>query len=102
MTKFGSARTGAIASVILLLAAAQTGNAANPSPGDHPKTATCMISEDSTGTKNYAVFYLSGFGSDGSAYHRTISAPIFELTVKSDGSIDSNASPCKDEAQFQR
>jgi hypothetical protein len=76
--------------------------AADKSPTDFAKTATCVLSVSDNGVTNYAVFYLAGYGSDGSSYYRTISAPIYELTVKPDGSVGSGANPCKETPEFQR
>lgn len=82
------------------LIATQISFAANSSTNDPPKTATCVISEGANDTKNKYAFYLAGFETGGSAYCRTISAPIFELTVKSDGSVELNTYPCKDDADI--
>jgi hypothetical protein len=76
--------------------------AADKTPNDFAKTATCVLSVDGNSVTNYAVFYLAGFGSDGSSYYRTISAPIYELTVKPDSSVESNANPCKGPPEFQQ
>ena len=102
MQKFELQTVKILAVAMTTLTSIEVSSAASASLNDHPKTATCVISEGANDTKNYAVFYLAGFGTDGSSYYRTISAPIFELTVKSDGSVESNANPCKDEAEFQR
>lgn len=64
------------------------------------KMATCAITERDDGKSTYAMFFLAGYESNGTAYYRTISAPIFELTVRPDKSVDSTANPCKSELKF--
>lgn len=70
-------------------------------PDGVAKMASCVISEGDDGSKNHAVFYLAGFDSDGTAFYRTISAPIFELTIRPDKSVESAANPCKGDLVFQ-
>lgn len=64
------------------------------------KMATCAITQHDDGKSTYAMFYLAGYESDGTAFYRTISAPIFELSVRPDKSVDSSANPCKSELKF--
>lgn len=82
--------------------APQLSLAADALPSDIAKTATCVLNTTDSGVTNYAVFYLAGYGSDGSSYYRTISAPIYELSVKPDGTVESNPNPCSDPPEFQK
>lgn len=68
----------------------------------HAKTVSCALTESNNGVTTYAVFYLAGFNSDGTSYYRTISAPIFELTVLADKTVESAANPCKSPLEFEK
>lgn len=72
--------------------------AANDGSGYAP-LASCSVGEKDGALSNI-VFHLSGFDSNGTRFYRAITSNLIEIAVKSDGSVESDANPCRDELVF--
>ncbi|MEP3046631.1 MAG: hypothetical protein ABJL55_01115 [Roseibium sp.] len=66
---------------------------------NYPPMAYCSLGEKD-GLETYVVLHLSGFDTKGTRYYRAITSNVIEVVVKADGSVESDANPCRDELVF--
>ncbi len=62
-------------------------------------TLTCEVTPKNN-KRSMMVFHLSGYDEDGTSYYRAITSNVIELTIKPDGTIESQANPCIGEIAF--